>query len=268
MSWCMNNRFVRVIVAVALVLTLSTGCARNEPTATSGAPPTLVAIAPTVTPKTAATPFTPPAPVETLGDVRITIVYDNVELDARLKTGWGFAALVEYGGQTLLFDTGADAPTLLDNIRTLGIDPTRIQYVALSHIHDDHVGGLSGLLATGVRPAVYVPPSFPSDRPPRGFRPGRRPSKRRSIPQTRCTPWGCPSAVEPVRHPCRATRGSSILSSAAGIPPSPVSSTHPACSSCRPARESWASRSARVRVRAWASPGGIRLLFGAAGPRQ
>jgi 7,8-dihydropterin-6-yl-methyl-4-(beta-D-ribofuranosyl)aminobenzene 5'-phosphate synthase len=163
MSWRMNNRLVRVIIAVTLVLTLSAGCARSGPTATPGATPTLVVIAPTVTPKTAATPFTPPAPVETLGDVRITIVYDNVEHDARLKTNWGFAALVEYGGQTLLFDTGADAPTLLGNIKALGIDLTRIQYVALSHIHDDHVGGLSGLLATGARPTVYVPPSFPSD---------------------------------------------------------------------------------------------------------
>lgn len=92
----------------------------------------------------------------------ITIVYDNNPYDKRLKTAWGFSALIEYQGQTLLFDTGGDGPTLLGNMRTLGIDPARIESVILSHIHSDHTGGLADLLATGVRPTVYLLPSFPA----------------------------------------------------------------------------------------------------------
>ncbi|MCK4299964.1 MAG: MBL fold metallo-hydrolase, partial [Planctomycetes bacterium] len=30
------------------------------------------------------------------------------------------------------------------------------------HAHGDHTGGLAGLLATGIRPTVYVPRSFPA----------------------------------------------------------------------------------------------------------
>jgi 7,8-dihydropterin-6-yl-methyl-4-(beta-D-ribofuranosyl)aminobenzene 5'-phosphate synthase len=92
--------------------------------------------------------------------LRITIVYDNNPFDSRLKTTWGFSALVEYREQTLLFDTGGDGRILLENMRVLGIDPARIQSVILSHAHGDHTGGLSALLDIGNRLSVYLLPSF------------------------------------------------------------------------------------------------------------
>ena len=55
----------------------------------------------------------------------ITVVYDNNAYDPRLKTEWGFAALVEYRGHTILFDTGGDGSTLLNNMNLMEIDPTR-----------------------------------------------------------------------------------------------------------------------------------------------
>jgi 7,8-dihydropterin-6-yl-methyl-4-(beta-D-ribofuranosyl)aminobenzene 5'-phosphate synthase len=79
-----------------------------------------------------------------------------------LKSAWGFSALVEYRDHTLLFDTGGDGPSLMENMRILGIDPTQIKSVVLSHAHGDHTGGLSALLEYGVRPIVYLPPSFPA----------------------------------------------------------------------------------------------------------
>jgi 7,8-dihydropterin-6-yl-methyl-4-(beta-D-ribofuranosyl)aminobenzene 5'-phosphate synthase len=93
--------------------------------------------------------------------LRITIIYDNTDLDPNLRSAWGFSALIEYQGQTLLFDTGADGPTLLGNMARLDIDPTGIEKVVLSHIHGDHTGGLMGLAQAGARPTVYVPPAFP-----------------------------------------------------------------------------------------------------------
>jgi 7,8-dihydropterin-6-yl-methyl-4-(beta-D-ribofuranosyl)aminobenzene 5'-phosphate synthase len=109
-----------------------------------------------------ATPVHPtPTATEPVQRLVITIVYNNIAHDARLDTPWGFAALIEYGDQCVLFDTGGDSPTLLNNMAILEKDPLAIQKVVLSHIHDDHVGGLHGLLETGVRPTVYVPPSFP-----------------------------------------------------------------------------------------------------------
>lgn len=92
----------------------------------------------------------------------ITILYDNHALDPRLTTAWGFSALVEYGDHTLLFDTGGDGHVLIENMRILEVDPTQIDSVMLSHAHDDHTGGLTALLNTGIKPTVYLLPSFSS----------------------------------------------------------------------------------------------------------
>lgn len=94
--------------------------------------------------------------------LNITVVYDNVAFDKRMKTAWGFAALVENQGHSLLFDTGGDGPTLIENMRVLGIDPVTVEKVMLSHAHGDHTGGLHALLESGARPVVYVPPTFPA----------------------------------------------------------------------------------------------------------
>lgn len=100
---------------------------------------------------------------EQLDAVRITVVYDNYSVEPALGTGWGYAAIVEFHDHTVLFDTGADGPTLMGNLRDLGFDPQRIEAVVLSHAHGDHTLGLDSLLATGARPPVYVLPSFPAE---------------------------------------------------------------------------------------------------------
>lgn len=95
--------------------------------------------------------------------LRVAVVYDNYTHDPRLGTGWGFAALVEYAGDVVLFDTGADAPTLLANLSTVPVDLESIDGVVLSHAHADHTGGLEGLLRAGAQPVVYLLPSFPRE---------------------------------------------------------------------------------------------------------
>jgi 7,8-dihydropterin-6-yl-methyl-4-(beta-D-ribofuranosyl)aminobenzene 5'-phosphate synthase len=94
------------------------------------------------------------------GPLTITIVFDNNPYDGRLRTSWGFDALVEHHNQTLLFDTGGDGLILLENMRILGINTSRIQGVMLSHAHNDHTGGLVHLLESGARPTIYVFPRF------------------------------------------------------------------------------------------------------------
>ena len=37
---------------------------------------------------------------------RVTILHDAFGKAAALKHGWGYSALVEYGGRRILFDTG------------------------------------------------------------------------------------------------------------------------------------------------------------------
>jgi 7,8-dihydropterin-6-yl-methyl-4-(beta-D-ribofuranosyl)aminobenzene 5'-phosphate synthase len=97
----------------------------------------------------------------THAELKITIVYDNSLHTPGLTEGWGFSALIEYEGHTLLFDTGADGQALLNNMAALHINPLEIESVILSHNHSDHTGGLNALLATGVQPNVYLLPSFP-----------------------------------------------------------------------------------------------------------
>lgn len=106
-----------------------------------------------------------PVSKETKGKISITTVYDNYQTDPQLKTGWGFSCLVRQslgeGGLNILFDTGADSPTLLSNMEKLSIDPKDIDLILLSHIHGDHTGGLEGILERNSQVTVYLPKSFP-----------------------------------------------------------------------------------------------------------
>ncbi|MFO8036525.1 MAG: MBL fold metallo-hydrolase [Anaerolineales bacterium] len=114
------------------------------------------------TPTVEATEEATPQPTKTPAAkvFTITIVYDNYLYKKGLETDWGFSALVEYGEEKILFDTGASGSILLSNMRKLDIDPKRINKVVLSHIHGDHIGGLQALLNSGARPTVYLLPSF------------------------------------------------------------------------------------------------------------
>src|SRR5262245_64916631 len=71
---------------------------------------------------------------------RVTILYDAFGKASTLKRGWGYSALVEYGGKRVLFDTGGDKDDFAYNVKTLGIDLTRLDFVVLTHRHGDHTG--------------------------------------------------------------------------------------------------------------------------------
>jgi len=93
--------------------------------------------------------------------MKITFVFDNNEYDPRLLSDWGFSCLVSLGERNILFDTGANGGILLGNMKKLGIDPKGISRVFLSHIHTDHVGGLSAFLQKNCEVTVHIPASFP-----------------------------------------------------------------------------------------------------------
>jgi len=107
-----------------------------------------------------------PAPVR-----RITILYDAFGAPSPLKRGWGFSALVEYGGRRVLFDTGATVADFEHNIRTLDVDLTRLDAVIISHRHGDHTAGLTHLLSVNPTVPIYTPieAAFFKSGAPRGF---------------------------------------------------------------------------------------------------
>jgi 7,8-dihydropterin-6-yl-methyl-4-(beta-D-ribofuranosyl)aminobenzene 5'-phosphate synthase len=93
--------------------------------------------------------------------MKITVIYDNCAVKAGLGVGWGFSSLIEIENEPpLLFDTGADGATLLHNMKQLGIDPSRIGTIVISHHHYDHTGGLSDLLEINKYAKIYVPASM------------------------------------------------------------------------------------------------------------
>ncbi|MFQ5821792.1 MAG: MBL fold metallo-hydrolase [Candidatus Heimdallarchaeota archaeon] len=96
----------------------------------------------------------------TVKSVKLTIVYDNNIYDSRLKTDWGFSCLVEMEDQSILFDTGGDSNILLYNMEQLQVDIAKIKLILLSHVHEDHTGGLSGVLKQNSNVKVYIPSSF------------------------------------------------------------------------------------------------------------
>jgi 7,8-dihydropterin-6-yl-methyl-4-(beta-D-ribofuranosyl)aminobenzene 5'-phosphate synthase len=88
--------------------------------------------------------------------MKITILYDNEAYDPRLKGDWGFAALLETDGRKILFDTGAKADLLFENMEILNISVDAIDEIFISHDHWDHTGGLKEMLKKKSVP-VYVP---------------------------------------------------------------------------------------------------------------
>src|SRR5687768_8020981 len=102
---------------------------------------------------------------------RITILYDAFGAPSALRKDWGFAALIEYGSQRILFDTGNNAKLFEHNAKQLGVDLTRLDAVVISHRHGDHTSGLSHLLSINPSVKIYAPQegAFFGSRLPQGF---------------------------------------------------------------------------------------------------
>ena len=91
------------------------------------------------------------------GDQRLTILVDAFGSQPALRQDWGYAALVEYGGKRILFDTGNDPAGFAANVRQLGVELTRLDAVVISHRHGDHTAGLDYLLSVNPGVRIYVP---------------------------------------------------------------------------------------------------------------
>jgi 7,8-dihydropterin-6-yl-methyl-4-(beta-D-ribofuranosyl)aminobenzene 5'-phosphate synthase len=87
----------------------------------------------------------------------VTILYDAFGDQPGLERDWGFSALIEYGGHRILFDTGNDGEIFARNVRRLGVDLKRLDFVVISHRHADHTGGLAYLLRLNPSVTIYAP---------------------------------------------------------------------------------------------------------------
>jgi 7,8-dihydropterin-6-yl-methyl-4-(beta-D-ribofuranosyl)aminobenzene 5'-phosphate synthase len=94
---------------------------------------------------------------------KVTILYDAFGESKELTKDWGFSALVEHNGKRILFDTGNDATKFEHNVKVLGVDLTKLDFVVLSHRHTDHTSGLKYVLSVNPNVTVYVPTDFMAD---------------------------------------------------------------------------------------------------------
>ncbi len=93
--------------------------------------------------------------------MRITVIVDNgVPLGRKpFAAEHGFSLLVEHSGTKMLFDTGCTS-AVVANLSLLGIHPSQVDMIVLSHGHYDHTGGLYHVLQhAGKRMPVYAHPN-------------------------------------------------------------------------------------------------------------
>ena len=93
--------------------------------------------------------------------VTITVIYDNNPWDRRMMVAWGFSCLIKSSESRILFDTGGDPFTLIENMKILKETAEGINFIMLSHPHADHTGGLSAILKGKKGVKLCLGHSFP-----------------------------------------------------------------------------------------------------------
>src|SRR5438067_2956937 len=88
---------------------------------------------------------------------QITILYDAFGRPSEMEKDWGFAALIEYDGKRILFDTGDNPDILARNAKAKAADLSNLDFVVMSHRHGDHMGGMDYLLSVNPKVKIYAP---------------------------------------------------------------------------------------------------------------
>jgi 7,8-dihydropterin-6-yl-methyl-4-(beta-D-ribofuranosyl)aminobenzene 5'-phosphate synthase len=88
---------------------------------------------------------------------RLTILFDAFGKPSNLRRGWGYSSLIEYGGRRVLFDLGSNAANFEHNVKALGTDLKRLDFVVISHRHNDHTAGLHYVLRENPNVTIYTP---------------------------------------------------------------------------------------------------------------
>ena len=99
----------------------------------------------------------PHAPRVDATKAQITILYDAFGGSPGTQQDWGYAALIEYSGKRILFDTGNDGDILAQNAKAKGVDLSQLDFVVMSHRHGDHIGGLAMLRRLNPNVMIYAP---------------------------------------------------------------------------------------------------------------
>lgn len=89
--------------------------------------------------------------------VYVRVIYDNTVKTSGLTADWGFGLLITGLKCDVLFDTGADPDIFESNFRKMELDASGIDFLVISHEHDDHTKGIPGLLKMKKNIPVFIP---------------------------------------------------------------------------------------------------------------
>jgi 7,8-dihydropterin-6-yl-methyl-4-(beta-D-ribofuranosyl)aminobenzene 5'-phosphate synthase len=90
--------------------------------------------------------------------LRLTVLVDDLPGSADIQAEHGLSFWIEADHFRVLFDTG-HSTAALENSRRLGLDLAETDAVVISHGHDDHTGGLRGVLAECQKAHIYLHPT-------------------------------------------------------------------------------------------------------------
>ncbi|UCC79297.1 MAG: MBL fold metallo-hydrolase [Candidatus Zixiibacteriota bacterium] len=94
-------------------------------------------------------------------NIIITILYNNISANDSIIADHGFSCLIESGDHRCLFDAGRISNIFITNVNKMRVDCSGIDYIFISHVHDDHMGGLFDILDKCNKPALCMPVSYP-----------------------------------------------------------------------------------------------------------
>lgn len=92
--------------------------------------------------------------------VTITVIYDNYVSMKGTVADWGFSVLLDGFDKKILFDTGTKPEVFEFNFKKIGVDPSGIDLLVLSHEHGDHTGGIPAFVKMKTGIPVLMPVSF------------------------------------------------------------------------------------------------------------
>jgi 7,8-dihydropterin-6-yl-methyl-4-(beta-D-ribofuranosyl)aminobenzene 5'-phosphate synthase len=88
---------------------------------------------------------------------RVTVLYDAFGEPSNLKRGWGYSVFIEHGGRRILFDAGGSSVGFAENVSALKVDLKRLDFVVITHRHNDHTAGLNQVLRENPTVTIYTP---------------------------------------------------------------------------------------------------------------
>ena len=92
--------------------------------------------------------------------VTVKVIYDNYVKVEGLQSDWGYAIVVEGLDKEILFDTGTKPEIFESNFKKMGINAGEIDFIVLSHEHNDHTEGIPAFISMKTDIPVIIPYSF------------------------------------------------------------------------------------------------------------